>query len=419
MKKTKTISIKNNNQFKHYINNNSKNKTIKNNKNEYSWASLEKTNCAYVNKNSIKKPSKILKKIALEEAIIWPTQSQDEVFRPVLWYDVLANKLLDKSSIEQDIIGPRLKEMNKNNVAYQIISITASGIQNLRSKSPKSQINKAIEVNNFMYSKVKSSPERFKAFCVLPMGSPKEAAIELERCIKKLGMVGSLVNGSQTVYNNNKAISLFYDTPEYDVLWKKFVELDVPLYLHPTVYDSPDTIDPDIDYSDLYKKYPQLAGSPFGFHHNVSQHVLRLMLSGVFDRFPKFKLILGHMGEYLPWFAERFDHRMCVYKQYLSSIPEKEFIKQNFKAWIFPKLTLMEYLRKNIYITTSGWFSNNDLKYVIKKMGVERVLFSMDYPYEFQSLACDWIDKVPLPWAVKEQIAYKNAEKLLKIKIKN
>ena len=414
----KTLKKKNN-QFKQYINNNFKNKTLKNDKNDYSWRSLEKKNCAYINKNSIKNPVKKLKKIALEEAIIWPTQSKDEVFRPILWYDVLAGKLLDKSPSEEDITGSRLDEMNKNNVVYQILSITASGIQNLRLKSPKAQINKSIEVNNYIYKKISYNTDRFKAFCTLPMGSPKEAAKELERCIKKLGMVGAIINGSQTIYNNSKAISLFYDTPEYDILWQKFVDLDVPFYLHPTVYDSPDSINPDLDYSELYKKYPQLAGSPFGFHHNVSQHVLRLMLSGVFDRFPKFKLILGHMGEYLPWLAERFDHRMCVYKQYLSSITEIEFNKQNLKSWTFPKLTLMEYLRRNIYITTSGWFSNNDLNYAIGKIGIDRILFAMDYPYELQKIACDWLDRVPLSISDKEKIAYKNAEKLLKIKITN
>jgi 2,3-dihydroxybenzoate decarboxylase len=201
------------------------------------------------------------------------------------------------------------------------------------------------------------------------------------------------------------------------VLWKKFVELDVPLYIHPTVYASTDTLVPDKNLDSFYKKYPQLAANPFGFHHNLSQQVLRIVLSGVFDRFPSFKLILGHMGEFLPWFAERFDHRFCEYKLDLKQITKKQFKKNKFPVWVYPKLTLQEYLKKNIYITTSGWFSDSALKYAIEKMGIDRVLFSIDYPYEQQKTACDWMDRVPLSRKDKEKIAYKNAEKLLKIKL--
>jgi len=383
----------------------------------YTWKSLLESNCAYVNDNSKKKPVQKLKKISLEEAIVWPTQTNDEVFKPILWYDVLGGKAKNKIDRELDITGTRLKEMNENNVSYQIIAPTAAGLQYLKNSTEEEQIKKAKEVNDYMYNKIKEYPKRFKAFAVLPMGSPKAAAKELERCIKELGMVGSLVNGCHISYKNSKPIALFYDTPEYDILWKKFVELDVPLYIHPTVYPSTDNIIPDIALNDFYQKYPQLLGSPFGFHHNLSQHILRLILSGVFDRFPKFKLILGHMGEYLPWLAERFDHRMCAYKLLLTQITKKQFDNENFKEWKFPKLTLLGYLRQNIYITTSGWFSDNDLKYVIEKIGIDRVLFSIDYPYEYQSIACDWMDRVPLSLKDKKKIAYKNAEKLLKIKV--
>ena len=166
----------------------SKNKTLRQNKSIYSWNSLEENRCDYVNKNSLKNPVKKLKKIALEDAIVWPTQTKDEVFRPILWYDILAGKSLDKTDYLLDITGNRLIEMNKNNVAYQIISATTSGIQNLKSKSQIAQINKAIEVNNYMHSKIGGYPDRFKAFAVLPMGSPKAAALELERSIKKLAV---------------------------------------------------------------------------------------------------------------------------------------------------------------------------------------------------------------------------------------
>ena len=396
-----------------------KNKTLKRQKtnNKYSWKSLEKTSCAFVNENSTKKPVKKLKKISLEEAIIWPSQTNDEVSSPHLWYVIKSGEGKDKLNRLLDITGIRLQEMNKNNVSVQVISPTAQGLQYLKYKTQEEQIKKAMEVNDYMYNQIRYYPTRFKAFAVLPMGSPKAAAKELERCIKEYGMVGALVNGSHITYKNNKPKALFYDTPEYDVLWKKFIELDVPLYIHPTIFPSIDSNVPDKDLDEFYQKFPQLTGDTFGFHHNLSQQILRIILSGVFDRFPKFKLILGHMGEFLPWFAERFDHRMCAYKLNRSAITTKEFKEYNLPYWKFPKLSLQEYLRKNIYITTSGWFSDSALKYVIEKVGIDRVLFTIDYPYEYQKIACDWMDRVPLSMKDKQKIAYKNAEKLLKIKI--
>jgi len=145
--------------------------------------------------------------------------------------------------------------------------------------------------------------------------------------------------------------------------------------------------------------------------------MMRLIISGIFDRFPKLKIILGHMGEILPWMAERFDHRVCMYKTNLKQISKNDFDKNLLKKFNIPKLSLTEYLRKNIYVTTSGWFSDDALKYVIKKMGIDRVLFSIDYPYEKQKIASEWIDNVPLSLKYKKKIAYENAAKLLKIKI--
>jgi 2,3-dihydroxybenzoate decarboxylase len=123
------------------------------------------------------------------------------------------------------------------------------------------------------------------------------------------------------------------------------------------------------------------------------------------------------MGEILPWWADRFDHRLCIYKNELTQINKNVLKHDKLKEFKLPKLTLREYLKQNIYVTTSGWFSDSALKYVIDIMGVDRVLFSIDYPYENQKIASDWIDNVDLPLEQKEKIAYKNAAKLLKIKM--
>jgi len=305
--------------------------------------------------------------------------------------------------------------MNENNIIYQIISPTATGVNGLKVKTKSEQVKKVKEINNYMHDKISGHQDRFKAFCSLPMRDPKKAAIELERAVKDLGMIGALVNGNDILPEKKKI--LYYDTPDYDILWKKFEELDVPLYIHPTVYRSSGNSYPDDELLGLYKDYPQLPGSAFGFTSYLAQQMLRIILSGVFDRFPKLKIILGHMGEFLPWLAERFDHRLCVYKNELKQISKKDFEKYKLKKFIIPKLTVSEYLKKNIYITTSGWFSNDALEYVIKKVGIDRVLFSIDYPYEQQNISSEWMDNVLSSMADKEKIAYKNTAKLLKLKI--
>lgn len=388
------------------------NKTKKN----YSWKNLQRVDCRYLENSKKKKNAIKLKKIALEEAIIWPTQDEDVQEDIPLEYVIVSGKGYDKTNRLLDIKDIRLKEMKKNNVICQIISPTASGIQSLNYKSHIYPVQKSKEVNDYMYKSIKDDPKHFKAFAVLPMTHPKEAAEELERCVKELKMVGALINGNQLLYKNGKQEVLFYDTPEYDVLWKKFVELDVPLYIHPTVYSSPGGIEAnDPDVLAFYKEYPQLPSSAWGFSINLAEHILRLVLSGVFDRFPKFKLILGHMGEVLPWWAERFDHRLCVYKQELKMISKSDFKKNNLHLFKIPKLTLTEYLRRNIYYTTSGWFSDAALIYLIDKVGIDRIMFSIDYPYEKQNIASEWMDNVPLPLKDREKIAYKNAKRILKI----
>jgi 2,3-dihydroxybenzoate decarboxylase len=372
---------------------------------------LEKSDCRYlgcikkINKNAVKLP-----KIALEEAIIWPTQKTDTNDIEPLEFIINIGKGNDKYNRLLDINDVRLKEMKENNVICQIISPTATGLQNFNLNSIKEQAAKAVEINNYMYNKIADYPDKLRAFATLPMRYPKEAAKELDRCVKKLHMLGALVNGAD-VFNKK---SIFYDTPEYDVLWKKAVELDVPIYFHPAVYTTVNDEINDPNIIDFYNKYPVLSASAWGFSINLAQHILRLMLSGVFDRFPKLKIIIGHMGELLPWWAERFDHRVCVYKQEVKQISKKNFKKNKLPLFSIPKLTLTEYLRKNIYVTTSGWFSDDALKYVIKKVGIDRVLFSIDYPYEKQNVACEWMDNVDLSLEDKEKISYKNAQKLFK-----
>lgn len=226
-----------------------------------------------------------------------------------------------------DITGRRLQEMDENHIRVQVLSFTAAGLQNLKAATKQEQIEKATAVNDYLYGKIRMYPKRFRAFCALPMRDPTAAALELERSVKQLGMVGALVNGSDILPEENRV--LYYDTPDYDVLWKKFEELDVPLYIHPTVFPSMGDSVSDKELQNFYKDYPQLPGSAWGFSVYLGQQILRLVLSGVFDRFPRLKIILGHMGEVLPWWAERFDHRLCIDKNELEQITPLNFCGKN------------------------------------------------------------------------------------------
>ena len=388
-----------------------------NNTQKNTWKKLVNKSCRYINNKQNLKRNKLLKKIALEEAFTWPTQKEDVNEKIPLEYVINSGNGNNKYNRLLDITdGLREKEMDKNNVIIQVLSPTAPGLENLKVKTIEVQVKKAIELNNYLYNKIKNKPSKFKAFASLPMRDPLQASNELDRCIKELGMVGALVNGHDIRYKNNKKEILFYDTPEYDILWKKFEELDVPLYIHPTVYESLD-IHEDKSLIHFYKEYPELAGSAWGFTVYLAQQIMRIMISGVFDRFPKLKIIIGHMGELLPSMADRFDHRLCVYKKELTQISKQAFKKNGLPEFKIPKLTLSEYLKRNIYITTSGWFSDDALLYVINKVGIDRVMFSIDYPYEEQSIASEWLENIPLSFSDKEKVAYKNAAKLLKLNI--
>jgi predicted TIM-barrel fold metal-dependent hydrolase len=350
---------------------------------------------------------------------MWPNQDKDVLERFPLEFIVNSGKGLNKNNLLLDIHNFRLKNMDKNNIKIQIISPTAVGAQSLKNHSIEYQNKKCVEINNYMHEQMHKNPKRFRGFCTLPMKSPILAAKELKRCIKELKMVGALINGSDYIYTKDDFATeaIFYDTKDYDILWKTFQELDVPLYIHPSFYHTPQGTIPSFNILELYDLYPNMSGSSWGFYHYLAQHILRLLLSGIFDRFPKMKLILGHMGEMLPWFAERFDHRICIYKSENKQVSKHQKKKYNLANFVLPQRPLVYYLKHNIYVTTSGWFSDSALKYVIEKIGVDRVLFAIDYPYEEQKIASDWLNKIDISKQDKEKIAYKNALKLLKIKI--
>lgn len=278
-----------------------------------------------------------------------------------------------------DFDALRLQEMDKHGIDYVILSQTGPGVQ--VEKDVNIAIKRSKESNNFLAERIQQHPDRFGGFAMLPMQDPLAALQELERCVKELGFKGALVNGHTN--------GVYYDAPQYDVFWAKLEELDVPLYLHPfNSYDEP--------Y--FYKDHPEIAGATWGWGVETATHALRILFAGVFDRFPNVTLILGHMGEGLPFQRWRFDSRFAVYPH---------GVKLN-KA---PSA----YIGTNIVITTSGVCSEPTLKGAIGELGAEAVLFSVDYPYESTAIAAEFIENADLDEQTKELVCYKNAERIFKL----
>lgn len=227
------------------------------------------------------------------------------------------------------------------------------------------------------------------------MHDPKEAADELRRCVTKYGFKGVLVNDTQRAGKDGDDM-IFYDTAEWDTFWSTVTELDVPFYLHPrnptgTIHDK------------LWAQRKWLIGPPLSFAQGVSLHLLGMVTNGVFDRFPKLQVIIGHMGEHIPFDLWRINH-------WFEDVKKPLGLKETCKK------TIREYFAQNIWITTSGHFSTPTLKYTIEELGgADRILFSIDYPFENFDDACTWFDGMELDEKTKRKIGKENAQKLFKL----
>ncbi len=240
-----------------------------------------------------------------------------------------------------------------------------------------------------------SDRHRFAAFAVLPVSDPAAPAAELERAVAHLGFVGALID-------NHGADGKHFDGPEYDVLWAQACKLDVPIYLHPTW--------PSARMAENFMgSYPvsvgiSLGGPGFGWHGDVGLHVLKLFAAGVFDRFPTLKIIIGHMGETLPFMLERVSD-----------------MSTRWGGWGVKQRPLRQVWDENIWITTSGSWSLAPLKCILHNTQVERIMYSVDYPFESTERGLEWFreleDSGLLTEEQLEMVAYRNAEKLLRVKV--
>jgi 2,3-dihydroxybenzoate decarboxylase len=282
----------------------------------------------------------------------------------------------------------RLAGMDRNGIEFTILSLNAPAVQAIL------DTNKAIEIsrlaNDRMAEAVAKHPRRFAAFTALPMQDPDAASRELTRCVKELGFKGALVNGFTQKGVPDSAI--YYDIQEYRSFWSTVSQLDVPFYLHPRM--------PIPARAQPYEGHPWLMSSPWGFAVETSIHALRMCGSGMFDQFPNLKIIIGHLGEHIPYDLWRIDARM-------------RFSPRGYAG----KLPLGEYFKKHFYVTTSGNFCDPSFQCALEVMGVDRMLFCTDYPFEKMDDAANWFDNTPLSDADRLRIGRTNAIKLFNLNL--
>jgi 2,3-dihydroxybenzoate decarboxylase len=314
-------------------------------------------------------------KIALEEHFaLRETLGDSEQYAVAGTWDTLGQKLLDLDE-------RRLREMDRHGIARAILSLNSPAIQAIG--DPRAAVTTARRANDALAAAMARHPDRFAGFAALPMQDAEAAAAELTRCVRELGFTGALVNG----FSERAGNVVYLDAREYDPFWSVAADLGAPFYLHPR--------DPLLSREPIYEGHPWLQGSAWAFGAETAVHALRLMASGVFDRHPRLTLILGHLGEGLPYSVWRIDHRLSKSPR---GIPARR--------------TMTEYLRSNVYVTTSGNFRTPTLLDAIAEMGADRILFSVDYPFEDTADAASWFDTAEISDEQRRMIGRDNAARL-------
>ena len=318
-----------------------------------------------------------MKLIALEEAF---------------WYDKLATpgSPLSHLPVKPEVVADwqrrladftefRLPEMDAHGVDMQVLSLTSPGIQ--MQPDPKVAVADARMANDFLAAIIAEHPWRFGGLAAVALQDPGQAAAELRRAVD-IGLCGALVN--------DHTLGHYLDEPQYVPFWETLQDLGVPLYIHPNAVPSDDW--------NVVRGYPELDSATWSWAARTGGHAMRLIFGGVFDRFPGARIILGHMGEFLPFQLSRFDARYADLdlKQPLHRLPS-------------------EYFETNIAITTTGVFSHAALIGAIQAVGVDNVMFSIDYPFETTGKAVDFMRTAPLAPADKQKVAHANAERILRL----
>jgi 2,3-dihydroxybenzoate decarboxylase len=319
-----------------------------------------------------------MKYIALEEAFSIPDLDRQPFARSD---SRRVHRLVEEWSRKlPDFTEYRLPEMDAAGIDIQVLSLTIPGLQ--ADIDPAAARDEATLANDYLARVVTEHPDRFRGFAALPMQDPAAAVAELERAVRELNMCGALVNDHLQGH--------YLDEPRYDELWSALEELAVPLYLHPGA--------PPADHWKVLDGRPELYGSTWSWAAETGGHALRVIFGGVFDRHPRATLILGHMGEFLPFMRSRLDSR------YLTLEPEVPLQRMP-----------SAYIGTNLVITTSGVFSPAALTGAVLEIGADAIMFSVDYPYESSYDAVAGFERTTLSDTDRHKIAHLNAERIMKL----
>ncbi len=317
----------------------------------------------------------MVRKIALEEHFLCPGFA--EYWRSTVG-NVAPNVASDLFARLTDFGEMRLAAMDQAGIARAVLSISGPGVQSEHDVATARR--RAREANDFLAREIDKKPERYSGFAHLAMQDPRAAADELERAMRELKLCGAMING----HTNGQ----YLDHPALAPFWERAEALQATIYIHPT---DPVAPAPALD------GYEGLRRATWEWGFETGSHALRLIFSGLFDRFPRARLALGHLGETLPFLLWRLDSRAKLYGVKLQQKPS-------------------DYIKQNIVVTTSGMCASEPLDCTIAALGHDRVMFAADYPFEQAAEAGEFLDHTPLAQEVREDIAFNNAARYFGLK---
>jgi 2,3-dihydroxybenzoate decarboxylase len=279
-----------------------------------------------------------------------------------------------------DLGAKRLAHMDAAGIDLQVLSFGSPGTEAFAADVA---IPMAREANDLLFQTMKSHPGRFEGFAALPSADPDAAARELERCVNQLRFKGAMIHGHQQGH--------FLDERKYWPIFERAAALDVLIYLHPTL-PHPDAL------RSYFAGYEDLARAGWGFAVDTSCHFLRLMFSGLFDAYPRLRILLGHLGEGLPFAMHRLD-------THTAAAAQRRGLKKS----------PLQYLHDNLLVTTSGNWYEPAFQLTLTALGVDKILFAVDWPYEANNTGVEFLKKISVSESDRAKIAHRNAEYWLKL----
>ena len=320
-----------------------------------------------------------MRTIALEEHFASPgflDGPGHELKAQALKFGAAAAKLFEQLC---DVGETRIAEMDAAGIDVQVLSLTSPGTEQLEGDDAMAL---ARESNNFLAEAVKRNPARLAGFAALPTTTPDRAAKELERMVRDYGFKGAVING----HNRGR----YLDNEFFWPIFESAEALNIPIYLHPTKPPRPVI---EASYGGFAPMVTDmLAGAGWGWHIETAIHVIRVILAGVFDKYPKLQIVIGHMGEALPFMLQRLD----VMPMAITRLQRP----------------MSAYLRENVYYTFSGFNFTPTFLDLMLEVGIDRIMFSTDHPYASMADARAFLDSLPVSSADKARIAHGNAERL-------